>query len=91
MKDLEFKSQKDSIGSPIMCQEDIEYIKRVREYMDKVRQREDRQEQRKQFDTEVSGPLSQPSARVVLTETPFEHVPDFNPYKNDVWGKRKKV
>ncbi|CAK4178736.1 unnamed protein product [Aphanomyces euteiches] len=91
-KELEFQSHRDSIGDSTLSQDDVQFIKDIRVYHAKERARHERETLRTTFKSHGSSAASTPPMRAALPafHQP-SHVPDFNPYKNDLWAKRKRI
>ncbi|RQM25312.1 hypothetical protein B5M09_000902 [Aphanomyces astaci] len=90
--ELEFQSNREFVGDSLLAPRDIDFIYAVRTYHKLERERNAREVLRTTFASHGGSVSSIPPVRAVLPafHTPT-HVPDFNPYKNDLWAKRKRV
>ncbi|ETV89562.1 hypothetical protein, variant [Aphanomyces astaci] len=90
--ELEFQSNREFVGDSLLAPRDIDFIYAVRTYHKLERERNAREVLRTTFASHGGSVSSIPPVRAVLPafHTPT-HVPDFNPYKNDLWAKRKRM
>ncbi|RHY35228.1 hypothetical protein DYB32_000277 [Aphanomyces invadans] len=91
-RELEFQSNREFLGDSLLAASDIQFIYDVRSFHALERERKGREILRTTFVSHGGSVSSTPPVRAALPAfyTPA-HVPDFNPYKNDLWAKRKRV
>ncbi|ETW08466.1 hypothetical protein H310_01043 [Aphanomyces invadans] len=91
-RELEFQSNREFLGDSLLAASDIQFIYDVRSFHALERERKGREILRTTFVSHGGSVSSTPPVRAALPAfyTPA-HVPDFNPYKNDLWAKRKRM
>mmetsp|Transcript_18802 Transcript_18802/g.24219 ORF Transcript_18802/g.24219 Transcript_18802/m.24219 type:complete len:1082 (-) Transcript_18802:17-3262(-) len=93
-KDREFKQSIQHLGDDLMTSEDIEAIKKERLARQNKECAEEREKERERTELRLLGPYEIPAnyARVTFpAQANLYHKPDFDPYKNDEWRRRRDL